>query len=134
MRPGKMAREVLRNSYKKPATNLYPAEVLEMPVNFRGKLNFIQPKCIGCKLCMKDCPSGAIVINKVADKKFQAVIDFSKCLFCAQCVEVCPKKALETTCDVELAQLDIKNLKVTFGDDKPVTPPSPPAQSAPPVA
>jgi formate hydrogenlyase subunit 6/NADH:ubiquinone oxidoreductase subunit I len=134
MRPGKMAREVLKNSYKKPATNLYPAEALEMPFNFRGKLNFIQPKCIGCKLCMKDCPSGAIVINKVADKKFQAVIDFSKCLYCAQCVEVCPKKALETTRDVELAQLDIKNLKVIFGDDKPAVPPSPPAQSAPPVA
>jgi formate hydrogenlyase subunit 6/NADH:ubiquinone oxidoreductase subunit I len=134
MRPGKMAKEVLRMCCKKPATNLYPAEALDMPLNFRGKLNFIQVKCIGCKLCMKDCPSGAIVINKVADKKFQAVIDFSKCVYCAQCVEVCPKKALETTRDVELAQLDIKNLKVVFGDNKPNPPASPATPAAQPVA
>jgi formate hydrogenlyase subunit 6/NADH:ubiquinone oxidoreductase subunit I len=114
-----MIKEVVCASCKKPATVLYPAEKLDMPANFRGKLNFIQDKCIGCKLCMRDCPSGAIVITKVGEKRFQAVIDFSKCVYCAQCVEVCPKKALETTLDVELAQLDIQKLKVTFGEKPP---------------
>ncbi|MHB9020155.1 MAG: 4Fe-4S dicluster domain-containing protein, partial [Minisyncoccota bacterium] len=68
--------------------------------------------CIGCKICMKDCPSNAITINKVGDKQFEAVIDLDKCVYCAQCVDSCPKKALESTKEFELAQLDKNKLKV----------------------
>lgn len=116
MRPGKMLKEVLRSVFKKPATNLYPAEKLEMGEKYRGKLKFDPAKCIGCRLCMRDCPTGAITINKTPDNKFEAEIDLGKCIFCGQCVDSCLKKALEITKDVELAELDIKKLKVVFGD------------------
>jgi len=115
MRPGKMIREVLGSVFKKPATNLYPAEKLDMPEGFRGKLKFNPQNCIGCKMCMRDCPTGAITINKVGEKQFEAVVDLSSCIYCAQCVDSCIKKALEMTKDVELAQLDKSKLKVTFG-------------------
>jgi formate hydrogenlyase subunit 6/NADH:ubiquinone oxidoreductase subunit I len=111
---GKMISEVLMTFFKKPATILYPAEKIDMPEKFRGKLKFYPEKCIGCMLCMKDCPSNAIKINKLPDGKFEAEIDLDKCIYCAQCVDSCPRKALEATKDVELAQLDSKKLKVVL--------------------
>ncbi len=113
-RPAKMLKELLRSLSKKVATVKYPAEEKEMVKGFRGKLKFYPEKCVGCKLCMRDCPSGAIEIIKLNEKEFEAVIDLGKCIYCAQCVDSCIKKALEVTPEYELAQLDSTKLKVTF--------------------
>lgn len=48
--------------------------------------------CIGCKLCEKNCPSGAI---KVDDSV--AVIDYSLCTDCGKCVEACPRKIIHSS-------------------------------------
>ena len=115
IRPGKMFREAMNHLLKKPATIKYPAESANIPDKFRGKLKFYAEKCIGCKLCMKDCPSDAIHIEKVGDT-YEAVIDLDKCLYCSQCVDTCPKKALEATPKFELAQIDRKKLRVKINE------------------
>ena len=116
IRPGKMIKQVLGSLFKKPATTQYPfhKKTLDVPARFRGKLKFYAEKCIGCKMCMRDCPSNAINIKKIADKVFEAEIDLGKCIYCAQCVDSCPKKVLEATREFELAKLDRNKLKVVF--------------------
>ena len=114
MQPGKILNLVLHSLVKKPVTSRYPAEKLEMGSRYRGKLKFHPELCIGCKLCMRDCPSNAITIKKVGEKQFVAELDLGKCIYCGQCVDTCPKKALETTNNVELAQLDYSKEKVVL--------------------
>lgn len=124
IRPGVMLRQVLQSIFKKPATLLYPFKKAPMPDRFRGKIVFYPERCIGCKLCMKDCPANAITITKVGDKQFDCTIDLGKCIYCAQCVDSCMKKALEATKDFELATLDRKQLKVTYHGKLPPEPPA----------
>ena len=51
-------------------------------------------KCIGCKMCAKKCPAGAISANaanevKEGKKLPYVVIDSSKCVKCGACMETC---------------------------------------------
>ncbi len=121
MKPGRMLNLVLQSLFKRPATLNYPVDKSGMPKGFRGKITFDPSKCIGCRMCMRDCPANAITINKVGEKRFEAVFDLGRCIYCAQCVDSCLKRALVSSPEFELAQLDKKKLKVVF---------HPPAQEA----
>lgn len=45
--------------------------------------------CIACKICEKNCPSGAVTVND-----FVAAIDYEKCTACGICAEKCPRKII----------------------------------------
>ncbi|MDF2820074.1 MAG: electron transport complex, RnfABCDGE type, subunit [Clostridiales bacterium] len=45
--------------------------------------------CIGCKICIKQCPVDAITVEN-----FLSHIDYSKCIQCGKCAEKCPTKCI----------------------------------------
>jgi ferredoxin len=50
---------------------------------------YIQPKkCVGCLLCIKNCPTEAIR----GELKHVHIIDDAKCTKCGTCLDVCPAK------------------------------------------
>lgn len=129
---GAIIPEALKNLFKKPATTGYPAERPVLASNFRGKIKYIQSLCIGCRLCIKDCPAGAIEIVKVVDRKFKMIYHIDRCIYCGQCVLSCPKKAIYLTDEFELASCNKNSLVEEQGDSIiPETPAQPAANSQP---
>ncbi len=122
-RLGAMLESVLGSLFAKPATIRYPFEKFVMPKDFRGQPKFISEKCSGCRLCIRDCPSQAITITKVGEKRFEASLDLGRCVYCAQCAETCPRKAIEISTDFELAQIDRGTLKIVFPNHAPLPAP-----------
>ncbi|MDD5636052.1 MAG: 4Fe-4S binding protein, partial [Atribacterota bacterium] len=60
-------------------------------------------KCIGCRLCVRVCPSRAIEFIP-DEKKIKIRID--RCIFCSQCNDICPVNCLHMSEDFLLANED----------------------------
>lgn len=109
---GKMLTEVLASLFKKPATSGYPFEKREIHKSYKGKVAYIQSKCVGCNMCVRNCPAKAIFINKIAEKQFEAILHLDRCIFCEQCVFSCKFGALKNSNEFELATGDKSKLVV----------------------
>lgn len=84
-----MTFELIRQLFRKPATNKFPVKYtpksvtevvkkvekgevkinppIEIPPNYRGKISYDRDKCTGCNLCVKVCPAKAV--EPVPDEK-----------------------------------------------------------------
>jgi ferredoxin len=76
--------EILFLRYLIPFYKLFIGKLL-------GKFFIADKKCVGCGLCMKLCPAGAI---KMSGKKPQWN---NKCLACNRCINNCPQNAIQTS-------------------------------------
>ena len=107
----KIAKEALCNLFKKRATQKYPEVPASVAENFRGKQVLDLKNCISCTLCARECPSNAIEMVMVDEKK-RPLIHLDKCIFCYRCADVCPRKVFQTSKVFELAATDKKTLVI----------------------
>jgi formate hydrogenlyase subunit 6/NADH:ubiquinone oxidoreductase subunit I len=108
--------ELLRSLFKKPVTVRYPFEKTPVPAGFRGNVVFDPAKCIGCNICVNDCPAEAIDIIRVSEteKKFKMILHNDRCIHCAQCVDSCPTKAYHMDTEYETAAFSRHHLKIEY--------------------
>ncbi|HBE73106.1 MAG TPA: ferredoxin [candidate division Zixibacteria bacterium] len=120
---GAMLPDLIRHFFRKPATVQYPFEKLELPKKFRGNPVMDPALCIGCQMCVRDCPSEAIEIHKESEatdeagkvkRTFSMTFYMDRCAHCAQCEEVCPKKAIHLDSTFEHGAFDRGALKVVY--------------------
>jgi len=117
-RTGAILPQAFMNIFKKPATVAYPVDRGQVFTNIRGKLLFDEEKCVGCRLCVRDCPAHAIRIDEVGEKKYKAVLQMDRCIFCGQCADSCHKGAIECTPEFELAGFSRGDMETDIGSNK----------------
>ncbi|MDG6221075.1 MAG: 4Fe-4S binding protein [Candidatus Thermoplasmatota archaeon] len=139
--PTIMVFEIFRQLFNKPATNKFPVKYapknmhaaakaiekgnvkitppVKVPKDFRGKVAYDREACIGCKMCIKMCPSNAIEwIPGPGGKAKGSKVKFymSRCTFCEMCVEICPKECIKMTQDFMMSDADKESANLVITD------------------
>jgi len=138
MSVGAMLGDLVKSLFKKTATRTYPFTKEPAPERFRGKLVYKPETCVGCMMCVRDCPSRAIEIITVdkATKKFVMKYYEDRCTYCAQCVENCRFSCLNMSSEQwELASTGRQAFEAYYGREEDIQallerkPAEPPAEA-----
>jgi NADH-quinone oxidoreductase subunit I len=111
---------VLKHTFRKRETILYPEEKPYLPPRWRGRIVLSRDpdgseRCVACYLCAAACPVDCISLQATEDEHGRRYpeffrINFSRCIFCGFCEEACPTYAIQLTPDFEMCEYDRRNL------------------------
>jgi formate hydrogenlyase subunit 6/NADH:ubiquinone oxidoreductase subunit I len=77
-----------------PDTVDYPFGDINLPEGYRGAIVIDPDKCIGCGLCVRDCPTGALQLEKKSRDEFKLIHYPARCAYCGQCEDSCRHEAI----------------------------------------
>ncbi|SHJ63865.1 NADH-quinone oxidoreductase subunit I [Parasporobacterium paucivorans] len=87
-----MTKTLMKSVFHGPYTLLYPIKKKEVFEHTKGSIEIEVADCIHCGLCQRNCPTGAIQVDR---NSANWSIDRLDCIQCYYCVESCPKKCLK---------------------------------------
>jgi ech hydrogenase subunit F len=114
-----MTKLAIKALMSRPVTILYPFQPAKKTPLSRGHVLNDGSRCISCGMCMKKCPSQAILLDKEA-KTWQ--IDRFRCVVCNSCVDTCPVRCLsmDTQYTAPVVTKGVEIIQITYV--KPVKP------------
>lgn len=80
---------IMEALFSKPETIAYPAVMHKSSVGYRGSVRIIAENCIGCGLCVRDCPASALILEKDSKQSFRLIHYRDHCTSCGQCELSC---------------------------------------------
>lgn len=86
-----MIKTVFRYLLGKTGCKMYPKLPATCFPTTRGHISFDPSNCILCTLCAKNCPTGAIIVDR-EDHYWR--INRLRCILCGECVRKCPKHSI----------------------------------------
>jgi formate hydrogenlyase subunit 6/NADH:ubiquinone oxidoreductase subunit I len=109
--------ELWRTLLTRPITVRFPFAPLELPPYFRGKVTIDPALCVGCGLCVRDCPAAALDLELQSRDKLRLIYYQDRCAYCGQCETSCPTKAIVLTNEFASAAADRRALHEEFAKD-----------------
>ena len=86
--------DISETLFSTPVTIAYPGDTSILPASYRGSVRINAENCVGCSLCVLDCPAKALELEKKIKKRYRLIHYRDRCSYCGQCELSCKFNAI----------------------------------------